>query len=415
MVDDYYEPTLGDHLRALRRLWPLVAATAAVGAILGLVVGAGSSDPTYASDAVISLVDERFVVASLDIKIADVATPSATAAMNRAMASDVVALANERAGVEIDVVGVPDESAGTFTFTVTADSPEAAVQQANTFSDAAVEVARTSRTEVLDQTAQALDGRMAELDVEIAALRSQVTGADAETAAALTAELEVVAQRRLEYGDRLAALASFSESTTGGLRQLSAAATAEETGGGLSRPVAVVGGGLLGALGGLGLVVVASLADRRIRTRADAELNSRGVPVLGVLSTNDTVDATPVGAAVAQSLDPAATALVLVPAGAEPIDPQVASEMSRALEQFGSSLEVTIGGTETVAFDDEAQRVLVVAHAGRTTDDELAARVTELSDIDARVVGLILTGVDPRDLPRAAAGLDTRRDNDDAN
>ncbi len=412
MVDDYYEPTLSDHVRALRRLWPLLVVPVFVGAILGFLVASGSGDPDYTSDSVVSVVDERFVVTSLDLQIAEISTPSATAAMNRALADDVGAVAAERAGESIDVVGVADESAGTFTLTVTAADPQTAVDQAAIYGEAALEVAATSRGEVLGQTAAALTRRIEELDVELAALRARLAGAEPSEVDSLNSEIEMAAQRRLEFGDRMAALESFQSTTTGGLRQLAPASDAEESGGGPSTAVLVVGGALFGALVGMGLVIVANLADRKIRSRIDVELNAPGLPVVGVLGRNDVMQDSPAAQALARRAEGSVESVVLIPAGSHPVDPQLATETAKALEQFGPPMGVSIGAAETLAFDDPSQGVVVVAEAGVTTDDDLACRATELDDMGVNTLGLLLCGVDARDLPRAAAGLGSRRGDD---
>lgn len=247
MTPEYSTATLGDYWRILRGRWRLIVASAVVGAIVAGAYLATTSAQYSASASVII----RSIQAD---PLATTRTEDVGASTERSvMASSVVA---ERASRKLDsaparsLLGhlTVDNPVDTLILdvTFTADSPELARDGAQAFADSYLEYREAVAADVLSR-------RLAQIDAQIEALRTEQAGADDTRRGIVSSRIGDLELSRAET----AAL----DTTPGRVIQ---PAELPESADGPGSLVTLAGGLALGALVGVGLALFLHRRDRRV-------------------------------------------------------------------------------------------------------------------------------------------------------
>ena len=400
MIDDFYEPTLGDYAAALWRRWWILAAGAVIGILLLQVAPIGGAGD-YTSSVTIDVDDSRALAETLQLGLVPNRQVSATAESNRAVSEGTRNVFEAEAGRSISVTSSADESNGQFTLTVTADDPDQATEDAAAFAELVVARRDEQRSEELENAIAVTTAQLAEQTAERDRLAAELAAGGASPSEALviqnTAAAEAVArlQQRLTGLGELASLAASSLTIAG-----EATESTQDAGWGNTTRVGI--GLFLGLAGGAAVIIVLTATDRHLRRRRDVELVAGGTPVLGV------IDRAGDAGLVASTTTTLRLHLGDAPVRVLAVDDAIDSAEAARLLGPGSPRELRGDGTvqdDAAGLADQEVQVLVVANARRTTDAGLNAALTLLADLGLRTCGIVLIGVDRRDLPGAAASV----------
>jgi len=147
-------------------------------------------------------------------------------------------------------------------------------------------------------------------------------------------------------------------------------------------------GGMLGAMIGIGIALLANSLDHRLRSRADVEKILSGSRVLGVLPRGelDTAELDEVLTRIRSAAGSNDVALITADGALLP------AELVTSLAEGAGIKAVDRPG------DIGSAHAVVAVRSGRTTDAELAAIVADLDVRQSPVVGVLLWDVSPRDL-----------------
>lgn len=406
MIDDFYEPTLGDYLKALwRRKWILaVGALAGIAVLLVAPIGRGGD---YSSDVTFQIDDTRAIAENAQLGLITPNASSATAESGRALSKATMAKFRASNGHEASVASSTDEPNDQFTLTFTAPTADAARDDALQFSGIVVERRAGSQKAALADAIDVASAQLKEQADERDRLAAQLDAAGAAPSASLSIQSTAAAEAAARLQQRVAGLTELAELNDGGVSIT----------GDVSDPVATsawgtstrIGIGLvLGLIGGAVVVMVLTAADRRLRMRRDVELVAGSAPVLGVIDRHagpGLVAAS--GLALRHELQ-SRPGIVTVLATDD------AADSDRLVELLSTHVGDTkldsdgdVLGHAAQDADRSGELVLVAANARTTTDASLNAGLTLLADLGAEVVGIVLIDVDPRDLPGAAASIVT--------
>ncbi len=182
------------------------------------------------------------------------------------------------------VHGVSTGSTDILTARVTSSSQDEAVELADAYASAFIDVRRQQEAGPYLQAADAVRAQLESTTNSIAVLDSAVAAAPPEQQAAVaasqTAERQALASLQSTYSERLDQYQVAAVSATGGATVVEAASVEDSS----SKPSPVKVGVVAGALGlivGIGVIVFWDLADDRIRRGVDVE--AAGIWPLGVI------------------------------------------------------------------------------------------------------------------------------------
>jgi hypothetical protein len=329
--------------RALRYRWPLVLLATLLGVALGLLI-TNLREPAFSAATTVQI--NRGLVGG------DVLESNATSGVNAvsegqfARSTAVAEAAKRLLATDQDtdellgqVEVQASEPAASLTFRFSENSERGAVEGANAFADAYLEVRAAQLTALLERTRTALQEQQDRVATELLRPGAPVV--------ALQAQLTDSAQR-------LGRLASVVVDPG---RTVSRASQAQQ---GLSPIVFLIAGGLIGFL--LGWVGAVLLEGRRGVVRTEEDLRLLSVPVLGAWSSS-TRDQASVAARLALQLRARSSGTVVVsepPAGQE-----ISPELGRALVDCGLRTAVVAGQEGPVLNVGRRSSDLTTSGAGR--------------------------------------------------
>ena len=392
MIDDS-EPGFDRYKATLRRLWPILA----VGVLAGGLIGAASASSQFEATAQILIVNNGTPVSTGQLSPDSLLTAvPVTAVIARANLDDIETKVADQigSGVELALAAGDSNSISVTVSTVSAAATDKAldsvVAQIRTERGQLVQEALAPVLAALKQQQDTTDGRLADLDAQVAKL-----GGDQQSLAT------AYAVARVSLGDLSNQLALQSVAWK---EYLAAAPNAVRLGDHVAPTASSkVLSGLVGAFGGmllvgLGIVLFTSI-DRSVRSSVD--LRRIGAPLVGLLSSSG--DDWSVGAlagALAHTVSKEDDRTVgLVPAGRHTLDPVAGVSLTERVASYdGTRLDVhppfLVDPDTSIRAQNGAY--VVVGKWGRTRSDDMSSAVGVLRAAGCNVAGVALFDVPPR-------------------
>ncbi len=389
---DDVAPNLGDYLWVLRRQARTIVIACALGAALAVALWA--LDPQgggWSSMTKVNLVDEG---PSLGIALGGESAPAGVALAplveqvnSPAFKTAVLKRTGGATSSRILIRATGDESSRLVTIRV--EGPSRKVTS-SVLDGAKEELRDLRRGDLLDRYATAVVALTTRRDlaqarlVSIEALLAQEPPGSARSVS-LTHERVFVQERVDDAAAGLAAFERYQADGDGGVKVVSGSVDPSATGG-LSLPRAVPIGVLLGALVGVGVILLRRFVELPVDSRASLErCGTRCVAVLGRKGGDRLAQA-----AVGQMIGKGALAVLLAPG-------VPSSELPRLIPDPESSSIKVLDDVSDVA---NGAPLLLVVRAG-TPEDDVRSLILTSQSLGADVVGAVLTGLPDAGLAQA--------------
>jgi capsular polysaccharide biosynthesis protein len=389
------EPGFDRYKVALRRLWPILAA----GAVVGAMIGAFTIGSTFESTAQILVVTNDAPIATATFPLEGVtrAVPL-RAIIAQAKQDDVEDVVSDASGAVVTLILAPDDSTSSISATIQSSSEAATskavksvVDQLQAAHSKLVKDAAAPVLSALAEQEKATDARLSDLDAKMAALSSDQQSLATAYAVARVPLAEIANNLALRTSAVNEYVAAASNAVRLGDHTSPSSSDA-------LRAVAAGLGGLL--LAGVGIVIF-TVIDRSVRSPAD--LAGLHVPVLGVLARS--TDNRGIGAlsgALAHAPDTTSDRTVgLVPAGSDALAPPVAQALLERVATYGDTrleLHPAFSLDPESALHARNHAYVLLGRWGRTKADELRSTEGALSAGGCDVVGVVLFDVPSRNL-----------------